>query len=91
MSRDDLALQPFRVQLVDFSEAMAELREVRDEVFVDEQQVPVELEHDALDPLCTHVIARLLDGTPVGTARLFGARCTRTRRIHVVDQAWACG
>lgn len=70
MSRDDLALQPFRVQLVDFTEAVAELRAVRDEVFVDEQHVPVELEHDALDPLCTHVIARLLDGTPVGTARL---------------------
>ncbi|MEO6154384.1 MAG: GNAT family N-acetyltransferase, partial [Thermomonas sp.] len=49
---------------------MAELRAVRDEVFVGEQNVPVELEHDALDPLCTHVIARLLDGTPVGTGRL---------------------
>jgi predicted GNAT family N-acyltransferase len=70
MSRDDLALQPFRVQVVDFTEALAELRAVRDEVFVEEQQVPVELEHDALDPVCTHVIARLLDGTPVGTARL---------------------
>ena len=70
MSRDDLALQPFRVQVVDFTEALAELRAVRDEVFVEEQQVPVELEHDALDPQCTHVIARLLDGTPVGTARL---------------------
>ena len=70
MSRDDPALQPFRVQLVDFSAALAELRAVRDEVFVGEQGVPVELEHDALDPLCTHVVARLLDGTPVGTARL---------------------
>ncbi|WP_240906149.1 GNAT family N-acetyltransferase [Thermomonas sp. HDW16] len=70
MSRDDPALQPFRVQLVDFTTALAELRAVRDEVFVGEQGVPVELEHDALDPLCTHALARLLDGTPIGTARL---------------------
>ena len=70
MSRDDPALQPFRVQLVDFTATLAELRAVRDEVFVGEQRVPVELEHDALDPLCTHALARLLDGTPIGTARL---------------------
>ena len=70
MSRDDPSLQPFRVQRVEFDAALAELRSVRDEVFVGEQGVPVELEHDALDPQCTHVLACLLDGTPVGTARL---------------------
>ncbi len=70
MSQADPLLQPFRVELVEFQQALAELRAVRDEVFVDEQHVPVELEHDAVDPLCTHVIARLLDGTPVGTGRL---------------------
>lgn len=43
---------------------------MRDEVFVSGQNVPIELEHDALDPLSTHVIARLLDGTAVGTGRL---------------------
>ena len=70
MSRDDPTLQPFRVQLVDFDAAPVELRSVRDEVFVAEQGVPAEIEHDALDPLCTHALARLLDGTPIGTARL---------------------
>jgi predicted GNAT family N-acyltransferase len=70
MSRVDPTLQPFRVQAVDFQSALAELRSVRDEVFVAEQGVPVEIEHDALDPACTHVLARLLDGTPIGTARL---------------------
>lgn len=74
MSRGDSSLQPFRVSVVAFDAAVAELRAVRDEVFVAEQGVPVELEHDALDPSCTHVIARLLDGTPVGTARLTPAR-----------------
>ena len=76
MSRDDPTLQPFRVEAVDFHAALAELRAIRDEVFVGEQGVPVELEHDALDPVCVHVLARLLDGTPVGTARL-----TPDRRI----------
>jgi predicted GNAT family N-acyltransferase len=66
----DPLLQPFRVELVEFQQALAELRAVRDEVFVGEQNVPVELEHDAIDPLCTHVIARLLDGTTIGTGRL---------------------
>lgn len=70
MNLSDPLLQPFRVELVDFQQAMAELRAVRDEVFVGEQNVPIELEHDARDPLCAHVIARLLDGTPVGTGRL---------------------
>ena len=70
MSRDDPTLQPFRVQRVEFDAALAELRAVRDEVFVGEQGVPIALEHDALDPQCAHVLARLLDGTPVGTARL---------------------
>ncbi|MDI1253250.1 GNAT family N-acetyltransferase [Thermomonas sp.] len=70
MSQSDPLLQPFRVELVEFQQALAELRAVRDEVFVGEQNVPIELEHDALDPLCIHVIARLLDGTPIGTGRL---------------------
>ena len=67
---DDPRLQPYRVDVVAFDTALAELRAVRDEVFVGEQGVPITLEHDALDPLCTHVLARLLDGSPVGTARL---------------------
>ena len=70
MNPDDPLLQPFRVEVVEFQKALAELRAVRDEVFVSEQNVPVDLEHDALDPISTHVIARLLDGTPIGTGRL---------------------
>jgi predicted GNAT family N-acyltransferase len=62
--------QPFRVQTVDFHDSLADLRAVRDTVFVREQNVPEELERDALDPLCVHVLARALDGTPIGTGRL---------------------
>jgi predicted GNAT family N-acyltransferase len=43
---------------------------VRHQVFVREQGVPVELEIDEHDPDADHVVARLADGTVVGTGRL---------------------
>jgi predicted GNAT family N-acyltransferase len=65
------AITPFHVERADYASALPDLRRVRDEVFVDEQGVPAELEHDeARDPLCVHVLARLDDGTPIGTGRL---------------------
>jgi predicted GNAT family N-acyltransferase len=62
--------QPFRVDPVDYQTGLADLRAIRETVFVQEQKVPVEEEWDALDPSCMHVIARALDGTPIGTGRL---------------------
>ena len=47
-------------------EAMAKLRSL---VFVDEQNVPPELEIDGLDPECRHVKATA-DGLVIGTGRL---------------------
>ena len=62
---------PFRVEVVAHTAALPDLRRVRDEVFVVEQGVPAELERDAArDPSCVHVLARLEDGTPIGTGRL---------------------
>lgn len=43
--------------------------EIRRKVFIDEQNVPQEEEWDGLDPACQHFLA-MLDGQPVGTARL---------------------
>ncbi|WP_290797337.1 GNAT family N-acetyltransferase [Halomonas sp.] len=43
--------------------------EIRRDVFIEEQQVPVAEEWDGRDEECRHFLA-LLDGTPVGTARL---------------------
>ena len=62
--------QPFRVDPIDYTIGLQELRAVRETVFVQEQQVPLEEEWDTLDPDCVHVIARALDGTPIGTGRL---------------------
>lgn len=60
----------FDVAVVDYGTALPDLRRVREAVFVREQGVPLEIELDALDPACTHVLARAADGAPIGTGRL---------------------
>ena len=45
------------------------LSNIRYQVFVDEQKVPIELEIDTDDPLAAHVLC-LVDGRPVGTGRI---------------------
>jgi len=45
------------------------LSTIREAVFINEQSVPVELEHDGFDTTAWHVMA-LVNGVPVGTARL---------------------
>ncbi|MFE0460591.1 GNAT family N-acetyltransferase [Kitasatospora sp. NPDC058965] len=49
---------------------LALARQVRREVFVVEQEIPEELEYDALDATSTHLLAVAADGAPLGTARL---------------------
>lgn len=61
---------------VDYATALPDLRLVREAVFIREQGVPAEIELDALDPECRHVLARDADGRPIGTGRL-----TPSRRI----------
>lgn len=60
----------FTVENVEYGTALADLRAVREAVFVQEQGVPVELELDELDPQCHHVLARDADGRAIGTGRL---------------------
>jgi len=60
----------FIVQVVDYANAGDDLQAVREVVFVQEQKVPAEMERDALDPQCIHVIARTADGVAIGTGRL---------------------
>ncbi len=47
-----------------------EARQVRTEVFLEEQRIPVELEWDELDELAIHAVARNRLGLAVGTGRL---------------------
>jgi len=67
---NDSGHRAFRVDPIDYTDGLPQLRAVRETVFVQEQQVPIEEEWDALDPDCVHVIARAPDGTPIGTGRL---------------------
>lgn len=60
----------FTIEIADFERDLADLRAVREPVFVVEQQVPLELEWDDLDPRSRHVLARDADGRPIGTGRL---------------------
>jgi len=60
----------FTVEAVDYAAALPGLRSVRETVFVQEQAVPLEMEWDALDPQCRHVLARDGAGRPIGTGRL---------------------
>lgn len=46
---------------------------LRMEVFVEEQNVPVEEELDDLDEVATHFLATDESGTPLGTARVYEA------------------
>lgn len=60
----------FFVEPADWSREQDALLSVREAVFEQEQGVPRDEERDGLDPICHHVLARALDGSPIGTARL---------------------
>jgi predicted GNAT family N-acyltransferase len=69
-------------------EELAQCCDIRREVFVDEQGVPLDEEMDAHDANSTHFLA-LLDGEPVGTARLrtLGDGTPKAERV-AVRKAW---
>lgn len=58
-----------RVETTEFEPYADSIKAIRFEVFVDEQNVPPELEIDGLDPECLHALA-FAEGTPIGTGRL---------------------
>jgi predicted GNAT family N-acyltransferase len=66
-------LMPVKIEKTDWQTSSEILSKIRFEVFVDEQQVPAELEIDEQDPLAIHFIATdEQSGEAVGTARLLG-------------------
>ncbi len=60
----------FHVEPADYTTDFQDLRSVRETVFVVEQQVPLKLEWDELDPRCHHMLARDREHRPIGTGRL---------------------
>lgn len=61
------------------------LLRLRQRVFVQEQGVPVELEHDDLDALCDHAVA-VRAGAVVGTGRLVPGRVSHDGALLVDPQ-----
>ncbi len=62
-------MSDIEVRIADWQKDNADLRRIRETVFVAEQSVPPELEWDADDADAVHFLA-LESGYPVGTARL---------------------
>ena len=60
----------FDVRPVNWLASRDKLRAVRRAVFVEEQQVPEELEWDDADERAYHVLATAADGASIGTGRL---------------------
>lgn len=65
-----VSIVEFSVEDNGWSELQADARPIREAVFVQEQQVPQELEWDDDDAVSRHVIARNAEGVPIGTGRL---------------------
>ncbi|MEO5558207.1 MAG: GNAT family N-acetyltransferase [Dokdonella sp.] len=65
MIRDD-----FGVEAASWERDLADLRAVREPVFLVEQNIPPEMEWDELDAKSRHVLARDREGNPIGTGRL---------------------
>lgn len=60
----------FSVEPASWVEDLGELRRIREQVFIIEQDVPAEAEWDDVDARSLHVLARDADGRPIGTGRL---------------------
>lgn len=72
------------VRVVDYNEYEAEIRNVRDEVFIREQKVSREDEFDGRDAVCIHVLA-FSDGKPLGTGRLDPTKSGKVGRVAVLE------
>src|SRR2546423_6688911 len=60
----------FTIRVLDWPEALPFARPIREQVFVEEQKVPRELELDEWDERCEHAVACDFRGAAIGTARL---------------------
>ena len=78
-----------RIELGDWSSVRAHAEPIRFSVFVEEQQVPAEIELDEFDPLCMHALAFDAQGRVLGTGRLLPD--SHIGRMAVLRQARGAG
>ena len=65
-----IQLKHIHITQVTWHQAHSQLREIRTKVFIDEQQVPIELELDDLDETAQHLLVVDDKAYPVACARL---------------------
>ncbi len=58
------------VSIVNFSDKAADIVMVRQAVFIEEQNVPADIEMDGNDQYCHHVLAYDNNGSAIGTGRI---------------------
>jgi predicted GNAT family N-acyltransferase len=61
---------PFTLHLISWHDGEPLLRAIREQVFMQEQHVPAELEWDGLDDACHHALALSSNGEAVGCGRI---------------------
>ena len=61
---------PFTIRVLSWQEAMPRARHIREKVFIEEQEVPRELEWDEWDEPGEHALALDTGGAALGTGRL---------------------
>jgi predicted GNAT family N-acyltransferase len=79
----------FRIIIGDWESVREDAQRVRIEVFVIEQNVPIELEWDEGDEVSTHAIAYDEEGQPVATGRLLPDG--HIGRMAVIKPLRGCG
>ena len=91
----DLEVEPFvegryldyRWRITSWDEAQGDASLIRNRVFVEEQNVPLELEYDEFDANAWHILMHSATGDVVGTARLLslGERHASIGRVAVLS------
>ncbi|MDH7517909.1 MAG: GNAT family N-acetyltransferase [Candidatus Thermoplasmatota archaeon] len=76
-------MKKLEIKFVDNKKEFDKVIDIRKTVFVEEQNVPLDLELDGLDSTAKHIIA-YLDKKPVGCARLRTDERTRLERVAVL-------
>jgi predicted GNAT family N-acyltransferase len=60
----------YLITIADWKTRQHDLLHIRHRVFVDEQGVPIELEHDRHDRTALHLLASTAENEPIATARM---------------------
>lgn len=74
-----------KIRIVKNKKELNKVIEIRKNVFIEEQKVPLDLELDGLDSESEHVIA-YLDDEPIGCARIRTNKHAKLERIAIIEK-----